>query len=235
MKKALILSRKEIGDIVIMSDSNLYLLDLIYPLLLSIGSSTDNFTVGASLGLSSKPLHIHVNLIISIANATGALISCAGGQFLELFLFQGLPPILAGLAFLYLAYDEYQSCSISLIDYFRQQTEATSKTSQDKESKKGEVGNSPLGHSTVTNTDILRLAIPMTLNNLAGGVAGGAAGVQPLVIGFMAFVASFGMMLLGHYLGFKLGSAINQKLDTHIISCAIFAGLAVVSFMDYWS
>lgn len=41
----------------------------------------------------------------------------------------------------------------------------------------------------------------MTLNNLAGGVAGGLSGSGPLAMGFGALVASFVLMACGHWLG----------------------------------
>jgi len=201
-------------------------IEYVYPLFLSIGSSTDNFTVGASLGLSAKPLSFHVNLIISIANASGAYVSCVGGHFLERYLFQGVAPILSGIAFLYLAYDEYKSCSISLLDYLRSGASTTS-TLQQKKQIQEEKGNAVTGLS-----DILRLAVPMTLNNLAGGVAGGAAGVQPVISGAMALIASFTMMDLGHKLGSRLGTSIDERIDAHIISSCIFVGLALLSFAE---
>eukprot|EP00593_Proboscia_inermis_P016656 CAMPEP_0171311314 /NCGR_PEP_ID=MMETSP0816-20121228/21551_1 /TAXON_ID=420281 /ORGANISM="Proboscia inermis, Strain CCAP1064/1" /LENGTH=204 /DNA_ID=CAMNT_0011796011 /DNA_START=99 /DNA_END=713 /DNA_ORIENTATION=+ len=185
-------------------------IDYVYPLFLSIGSSTDNFTVGASLGLSSKPLEFHANLIISIANAAGAFISCAGGQILEQALFQGIAPILAGLAFLYLAYDEFTT---------------------PPPKKQGPEVNNTLDNTSCVN--IMKLAIPMTLNNLAGGVAGGAAGVKPILSGVMAFIASFAMMKLGYKLGIHLGPTLREKVDTHFISSCIFGSLALFSFAGF--
>ena len=46
-----------------------------------------------------------------------------------------------------------------------------------------------------------KLALPMTLNNLAGGVAGGLAGVGALELGIGSFLASYAMMWTGHVLG----------------------------------
>lgn len=200
-------------------------IDYIYPLFLSIGSSTDNFTVGASLGLSSKPLEFHANLIISIANAAGAFISCAGGQILEQALFQGIAPILAGLAFLYLAYDEYISSPISLLDHLRNGTFTTPPPKK----QAPEVNTL----DTTSCMNIMKLAIPMTLNNLAGGVAGGAAGVKPILSGVMAFIASFTMMKLGYQLGIQLGPTLREKVDTHLISSCIFGSLAILSFAEF--
>jgi putative Mn2+ efflux pump MntP len=47
----------------------------------------------------------------------------------------------------------------------------------------------------------LQLALPMTLNNLTGGVAGGLLGVSPLVGTFWALVASVISMNVGYWLG----------------------------------
>jgi hypothetical protein len=41
----------------------------------------------------------------------------------------------------------------------------------------------------------------MTLNNLAGGVAGGAIGVSPMQAGLYGLLASFLTMALGHTIG----------------------------------
>ena len=46
-----------------------------------------------------------------------------------------------------------------------------------------------------------KLALPMTLNNLAGGVAGGLAGVGPLELATGGFLASFMLMWSGHAIG----------------------------------
>ena len=43
-----------------------------------------------------------------------------------------------------------------------------------------------------------KLALPMTLNNLAGGIAGGLAGVGPLELATGGFLASFLLMWSGH-------------------------------------
>jgi len=197
--------------------------DYVYPLFLSLGSSSDNFTIAASLGLSSEPLGFHAILIISLANATGAFVSCAGGQVLEqIQLNNGIAPILAGFAFLYLAYEEYKCCSISFLDCLRNKMSTTPSID-----KQGQEANTLDDTSFMT---IMKLAIPMTLNNLAGGVAGGAAGVDPIPFGVMAFIASITMMKLGHKLGSKLGPTLQEQVDTHLISSCIFGGLAIVSF-----
>ena len=76
-----------------------------YAFLLACGSSTDNFAVGASLGLSHKPLHATANAIISLLNAAGAFVAAAGGHILG-ELAPTMAVIFAALIFGYLAADE---------------------------------------------------------------------------------------------------------------------------------
>ena len=145
----------------------------LYALLLAIGSSTDNFAVGASLGFSEKKLQVHANLIVSVANAFGAFLSCSGGRVLEHLLYKGIAPTLGGLAFAYLAYDEYINRSVD-------GTNISINTNNDKdtaESKNPQLHdctdkNTSSSSATMTLLEILQMAIPMTLNNIAGGVAG---------------------------------------------------------------
>ena len=69
----------------------------------------------------------------------------------------------------------------------------------------------------------------MTLNNLAGGVAGGAVGVDANTAFIMALLASFCMMKIGHSVGLYLNASVNEmkRIDTRLISGSIFACLAV--------
>lgn len=79
-----------------------------YAILLACGSSTDNFAVGASHGISSKPLSPSTNAIISCLNAIGAYVSAAGGHMLgEMAPFYAT--LFAGLVFGYLSFDEFLS------------------------------------------------------------------------------------------------------------------------------
>jgi len=61
----------------------------------------------------------------------------------------------------------------------------------------------------------------MTLNNLAGEIAGGAAGVEANTAFIMALLASFCMMKIGHSVGLYLNTSVNEmnkKIDTRLIS-----------------
>ena len=72
----------------------------------------------------------------------------------------------------------------------------------------------------------------MTLNNLAGGVAGGVAGISPLIAGIGALVASYLMMSAGHYVGRRLGSAVEQCVDPRVVAAVIFVSVAIAQLVD---
>ena len=119
-----------------------------YAFILACGSSTDNFAVGFASGISKRQLKISANCIISFLNAIGAYLSAAGGHMLG-ELAPTVAILFATVIFAYLAVDE-------LLSWRNGDKESTTTMKQS--------GGS--------------LGIPMTLNNLAGGVAGGAAGVD---------------------------------------------------------
>jgi len=77
----------------------------------------------------------------------------------------------------------------------------------------------------------VRLGIPMKLNNLAGGVAGGAAGVHAnttFIIGIILYDEDC------QCVGLYLNASVNEmkRIDTRIISGSIFACLAVTQLMQ---
>lgn len=174
-----------------------------YAFLLACGSSTDNFAVGASLGISHRPLRATANLIISLLNAAGAFVAAAGGHLLG-EVAPTLAVLFAALIFGYLAADE-------LIAWQRGD---------------GAESSLSMGKSGSVR-DALRIAVPMTLNNLAGGVAGGAAGIDPRTAGTLALLASYCMMKLGHVVGEFLMPSLGRHVDTRVVSGAIFCGLAL--------
>jgi len=57
-----------------------------------------------------------------------------------------------------------------------------------------------------------RLALPMTLNNFAGGIAGGLSGASPAALGIGALLASFGLIWAGQVLGSMM--AATRHTDT---------------------
>mmetsp|Transcript_4544 Transcript_4544/g.10174 ORF Transcript_4544/g.10174 Transcript_4544/m.10174 type:complete len:197 (-) Transcript_4544:48-638(-) len=176
-----------------------------YAFLLACGSSTDNLAVGASLGISNRPLNASVNAIISLMNASGAFVSAAGGYLLG-EVAPALAALFAGIIFAYLAVDEITSW------------------------QKGHEESTLTMGKSASIRDALRIAVPMTLNNLAGGVAGGAAGVDPQTAGTLALLASYCMMKFGHAIGGYLMPSMGRCIDTRIISGAIFASLSVAQF-----
>lgn len=172
-------------------------------LLLSLASSTDNFTVGISVGFSHKRLPIWVNAFISICNAAGALVAGLGGVILS----QHIPllaPMLASLAFGVLAIHEFHEFLHS------------SKTEEK--------------HQFLEISQVIRLAVPMTLNNLAGGVAGGAVGLSPLVSASYALLASFLTMAVGHRIGHRLGK--SQMVNPSLVSCCLLGALCLLTLRE---
>lgn len=185
-----------------------------YAFLLACGSSTDNFAVGASLGISRTPLHATANAIISLLNAAGAFVAAAGGHVLG-ELAPTLAVLFASLIFGYLAADE-------LIAW-----------------KRGDGAESTLTMSRKSGNNLkeaMRIAVPMTLNNLAGGVAGGAAGIDPRTAGTLALLASYCMMKMGHVVGEFLMPSLGRHVDTRVISGTIFLCLSLsqaIQLLDF--
>jgi putative Mn2+ efflux pump MntP len=176
-------------------------------LLLALASSTDNFAVGVSVGIghNKKPLPVWANAVISVCNATGAWMASFGGVLLS----QSMPlvaPRLAALAFGVLALQELWSY------------------------RNGSNGNGNERHKLLQVSQVIRLAIPMTLNNVAGGVAAGAAGLSPGVSGMYALVASFGTMAMGHWVGRRLGHV--TKVDPSLVSGCLLGVLCLLTLLD---
>ena len=153
--------------------------------LLALASSTDNFMVGLSVGISNQSLSFGVNALISICNATGAFLASFGGSALSQSLPPHLPPLLSAIAFGVLALREY-------LEFWQTIQRKRNLLLQKKEGHNQSAGTIPRNigkhenedasdapgvNSTSSGTNLnisraMHLAIPMTLNNLAGGVAG---------------------------------------------------------------
>jgi putative Mn2+ efflux pump MntP len=170
-------------------------------IVLAFASSTDNFLVGLCTGLVGKPLPATVLWGIALCNATGSLLATAGGAFCAQTLqataqFQY---ILAAAAFGYLALNEYRELQWA--------------------------STSQIGASTRQEAS-LRLALPMTLNNLAGGVAGGVVGLSAVTASLYALFVSVVTMWLGYQLGL-LVSYRQSKQDASVLKtsnqCAYFS------------
>jgi putative Mn2+ efflux pump MntP len=178
--------------------------------LLAVASSTDNLMVGISVGLSSKkPANqqfVMLNLVVALCNASGTLLATYCGDALkklperalkrlaeavssssspEAYILNfSMGSLLAGMAFAYLAWKECTDTNNNGRDGIKSDDE------QDKTSKGSR-------HSCA-------IAFPMTLNNLAGGVAAGAMGMPVFEATLYAFVVSLGSMALGHSLATRV-------------------------------
>ena len=163
---------------------------------LAVGSSVDNAAVGMSLGVSGQKLQPWVNVSIATCNSLGALMASYGGLWMGAAV-PMLAPLLAGATFAFLGYSEAASW------YHCEE--------------------SPLAKLAAEGV-VLRLAVPMTLNNLAGGVAGGVAGVSPYEAALSVLVASTLMMWGGHRAGRVLGASV--PVDPRVAAGGIFFLLA---------
>ena len=155
--------------------------------LLAVASSTDNFTVGLSVGISNGgekyqfgSLPEWVNAVISFSNAFGAFIAGFGGMWLSHIVPSYVAPLLAAIAFGILAIQEYYQSKQA--HQHLQQSDDNRKSSSSQQQK----SSSSKGWNI---TEVIQLALPMTLNNLAGGVAGGAAGLSPFMSASYALIA----------------------------------------------
>lgn len=193
--------------------------------LLALASSTDNFMVGLSVGITNRSLSFGVNALISICNATGAWLAGCGGSALGQNLPPYVSPLLSAMTFGGLALREFGD----FLQTARRKRQLLRKEKENHRSsgdnnirdinknvETGTTGSSGTP-SSGANLDISRaiqLAFPMTLNNLAGGVAGGAIGVSPLQAGLYGLLASFLTMALGHWIGLRFaGISKNNKIS----------------------
>ena len=238
----------------------------VYPILIAIGSSTDNLTVGFTLGLKNLNNNINdqkgsgfswyqFNFVISICNSFGAWVAGKGGlltinrlsKFLdENFYYyspkrqpednnaKNIPSLLAAVVFSYLSIEELKAS-------FSTQDEDDDVMEKQDESAKS---NKCKSNDTFNFMNSIKLALPMTLNNLAGGTAGGALGISAEYSFIMAFICSYIMMDIG----FRIASRIvkmnlgkeqkhirqsRRQFDANILSAIIFAALASSQFWDY--
>ncbi len=252
--------------------------NFLYPILIAVGSSTDNFTVGLTIGLkiensSLKNLDSDVkamdrnvsiswpkfNLIIALCNATGAWAAGKGGLYAlneishyfnynnhdeplanaeeineeENDNVQNMASLMAAVAFSFLAMDEFKS-------YLTSSSPRNGKEDVMDPKENEEVSNEkPQVRSILALKNAMQLAIPMTLNNLAGGVAGGTIGVSAENSFIMAFIFSYLMMDVGYRLArsatIKSGNTkILNSLDCNLISGAVFSILASSQLWDYF-
>eukprot|EP00747_Dinoflagellata_sp_TGD_P106365 gnl/TRDRNA2_/TRDRNA2_169839_c0_seq18.p1 gnl/TRDRNA2_/TRDRNA2_169839_c0~~gnl/TRDRNA2_/TRDRNA2_169839_c0_seq18.p1 ORF type:complete len:320 (+),score=62.33 gnl/TRDRNA2_/TRDRNA2_169839_c0_seq18:73-1032(+) len=168
--------------------------NLLQMVVLCTTSSLDNFAVGVSLGMLSLPLQMRVNVIVSCCNAVGALLSSHVGMMLG-----SLAPraagVLAALLLFSLGWEEADSYC------------------------EGEASTMSV---LAAKGLAWKLAFMTTLNNLAGGVAGGLSGIGPLLMGMGSLLSSFGLTWLGH----KSGRMVARHFDSQVASAIVFFALA---------
>jgi putative Mn2+ efflux pump MntP len=166
-------------------------------LVLAFASSTDNFLVGLCTGLVGKPLPAAVLWGIAVCNAAGSLVATAGGAFCAntLHATAQLQYGLAAAAFGYLAWIEYRELPPSSTTTMSSSNQQTGPSSRQQAS--------------------LSLALPMTLNNLAGGVAGGVVGLSAVTASLYALFISVITMWVGYRIGLLMyGRHTPQKGTT---------------------
>lgn len=173
---------------------------IIAAFLLAMASSTDNFAVGLGVGLAQKPLLAKTNVIISVCNALGAWVASVFGNG---WTDQGCwLSILASLAFFYLAYQEIRN-------------------------EEGDDDDAPSNNKSTAVSPIM--AIPMTLNNLVGGVAGGVVGISPAMAAICALIASYLTMAVGHWMGKSASNHTAALYQPSRLAAGIYAILGIVS------
>lgn len=186
-------------------------------LLLALASSTDNLTVGITVGIRRKALPHWANACISLCNAGGAWIAGHGGVWFSNAVAStnnesgnssnSFPLYFSALAFGLLAFSEWKG-------YREEMDAAKGKKDDSTTTGNNDDGSMPSAKSMASFWSVLQLAIPMTLNNLAGGVAGGAAGLPPELSAMYALLSSFLTMWVGHRIGCRLGAAMTQGTKT---------------------
>ena len=147
--------------------------------ILALASSTDNFMVGLSVGITNRHLSVSVNVLISICNAAGAWLASIGGNIIGENLPSFVSPLLSAITFGGLALQEFLEFirTVQRKKQRRQQKQQRGNENNDVIAKNNfsDISNSSSSYDGGTSLDIpraLQLAFPMTLNNLAGGVAG---------------------------------------------------------------
>jgi putative Mn2+ efflux pump MntP len=196
----------------------------VHALLLALASSTDNFCVGLSVGVQQKRLPVHVNAFISVCNATGALLASHGGSYMTTATTTTtttstttMAPLFASAGFAYLGYQEFTSTSSS----------SSCTPPPPPPSSSSYPPPSTTNHRLVSWS----VAIPMTLNNLAGGVAGGMVGIVPFMAGGYALAASFVGMWVGH----AVGTHTRLPVAPNVVSGALLTCLSALTLWEWLS
>jgi putative Mn2+ efflux pump MntP len=138
----------------------------------------------------------------------GALAAASVGSAVSIMSFASpLPLLLASTCFAYLGWTECQQQLVNVDD----SSSSSSKSSD--------------GLTCF-------MAVPMTLNNLASGVAGGVAGMDAKLIFGGALVASLLAMACGHFLGNRIGSLQFRKSNASLVAAVIYFTLSLVTLFE---
>lgn len=187
--------------------------------LIAAASSTDNFLVGISLGLSfrsgSQMMH---GLIwgIAVCNAGTALATALFGEQIGAVVSPWIQNCAAGTVFLWLGWNEVIG-------------EPENQASKQKESTG--IGNNSSSQVAL----FIQLAVPMSLNNMAGGVASGIAGVSAMMTACYSMVVSVVFMEVGVALGKLSRKNTGKRREqlqrrANIWSCVLYIVLGMQCF-----
>ena len=198
------------------------------------------------------------NCIISTSNAFGAYLAAIGGSHMITSMINMLtqqlllptPPkddeiegndngqgydsdgaekqvasLLSSIAFGFLAFQEVKSAR-------NQQTNGKDDEDQQKQRHmhKDEERNSSSRYHIIVRA--FQLAVPMTLNNLAGGVTGGAVGITPSQSFVYGWIVSFVTMAVGYWIGSRYYQQQQLATDPSRISAILFGILSILAFVD---
>lgn len=176
-------------------------------LLLPVVSSTDNFVVGAALGIGGHPLTLKTSGVVAVMNGAGMALSGYVGHYL-------------GLAF------GVWACVFGAVIFTAVGAlEFSSYLS-------GEDGLMDKLVETALTQNAWVLGLPMSLNNLATGVAGGLSGQNPIVLGLLTVLASLVLMHLGYWIGQCAGNRL--PMDPRPVAGSAFLGLGLLQLWQVW-
>jgi putative Mn2+ efflux pump MntP len=208
-------------------------------LLLALASSTDNFMVGISMGMGRKRSDVpplYANGIISVCNAGGAYLASQGGLWVKhsFYAEQRFSLYLSSLAFGALSFLEYRGYCDTV------RTKNVKVQDQHDGVDPSSSGQNHGGHSCPPQVprfglSVWKLAIPMTLNNFAGGVVGGASGVTPELLALYALFVSFGTMWVGYGVGQRVKLVVlttGSWLHPSFLSAALLGILCLMTLRE---
>mmetsp|Transcript_56083 Transcript_56083/g.88892 ORF Transcript_56083/g.88892 Transcript_56083/m.88892 type:complete len:233 (-) Transcript_56083:33-731(-) len=176
--------------------------------LLPIIASMDNFVLGVALGVGGQSLPPSVVLIVAIMNAVGMMLSGMVGKIAGSWA-PVAASILAGGFFIVVGGFEIRSWMLE------------------------EESPTDMLFNLAATRNAWILGLPMTLNNLASGLAGGLVGMNIWLLGLLTFLASSVLMCLGYALGSCTGKALPT--DPRLPVGVVFLCLGLVQIAPLMS